>query len=99
VFFFQAEVGIRDGHVTGVQTCALPIYSSPVATPPVGLCGELRTIARARGWRLTKRSTASRSGRKWSSARSGQRTTSPPRRCTLGSEERCVGEAFTARAV
>src|SRR5437870_9483100 len=24
-FFFQAEVGIRDGHVTGVQTCALPI--------------------------------------------------------------------------
>src|SRR6266508_5248453 len=27
-FFFQAEDGIRDGHVTGVQTCALPI--SPV---------------------------------------------------------------------
>src|SRR5437870_6339441 len=26
-FFFQAEDGIRDGHVTGVQTCALPIYS------------------------------------------------------------------------
>src|SRR5439155_5045863 len=25
-FFFQAEDGIRDGHVTGVQTCALPIY-------------------------------------------------------------------------
>src|SRR5439155_131134 len=24
-FFFQAEDGIRDGHVTGVQTCALPI--------------------------------------------------------------------------
>src|SRR5579884_4369539 len=24
--FFQAEDGIRDGHVTGVQTCALPIY-------------------------------------------------------------------------
>src|SRR5207253_5992772 len=23
--FFQAEDGIRDGHVTGVQTCALPI--------------------------------------------------------------------------
>src|SRR5207253_6090492 len=22
----QAEDGIRDGHVTGVQTCALPIY-------------------------------------------------------------------------
>src|SRR5690625_4820993 len=25
-FFFQAEDCIRDGHVTGVQTCALPIY-------------------------------------------------------------------------
>src|SRR5437870_13769723 len=24
-FFFQAEDGIRAGHVTGVQTCALPI--------------------------------------------------------------------------
>src|SRR5207302_3527210 len=27
-FFFQAEDGIRDFHVTGVQTCALPIYAS-----------------------------------------------------------------------
>src|SRR2546429_6936681 len=27
VFFFQAEDGIRDVAVTGVQTCALPIYS------------------------------------------------------------------------
>ena len=26
-FFFQAEDGIRDIGVTGVQTCALPIYS------------------------------------------------------------------------
>src|SRR2546422_3785597 len=26
VFFFQAEDGIRDVAVTGVQTCALPIY-------------------------------------------------------------------------
>src|SRR5207248_8024873 len=25
-FFFQAEDGIRDRTVTGVQTCALPIY-------------------------------------------------------------------------
>src|SRR2546430_6876309 len=28
VFFFQAEDGIRDLTVTGVQTCALPIYSA-----------------------------------------------------------------------
>src|SRR5690606_16631221 len=27
IFFFQAEDGIRDFHVTGVQTCALPIYT------------------------------------------------------------------------
>src|SRR5439155_2880764 len=30
-FFFQEEDGIRDGHVTGVQTCALPI-SCPRST-------------------------------------------------------------------
>src|SRR5690606_21923002 len=28
--FFQAEDGIRDFHVTGVQTCALPIYAVSV---------------------------------------------------------------------
>ena len=28
-FFFQAEDGIRDYDVTGVQTCALPIYIPP----------------------------------------------------------------------
>src|SRR2546429_3269950 len=27
-FFFQAEDGIRDVAVTGVQTCALPIFSN-----------------------------------------------------------------------
>src|SRR5438034_10676078 len=30
IFFFQAEDGIRDHCVTGVQTCALPIYLMPV---------------------------------------------------------------------
>src|SRR5205085_7416828 len=29
-FFFQAEDGIRDLTVTGVQTCALPIYDGRV---------------------------------------------------------------------
>src|SRR5256885_9713696 len=36
-FFFQAEDGIRDYKVTGVQTCALPIWavlSAPAARPP-----------------------------------------------------------------
>src|SRR5882762_2842965 len=32
-FFFQAEDGIRDSSVTGVQTCALPIYTSKRAMP------------------------------------------------------------------
>src|SRR5207249_9358856 len=30
-FFFQAEDGIRDRNVTGVQTCALPIFKLSVA--------------------------------------------------------------------
>src|SRR5436305_3223813 len=30
-FFFQAEDGIRDADVTGVQTCALPIFRLPHA--------------------------------------------------------------------
>ena len=37
-FFFQAEDGIRDHCVTGVQTCALPIYAANVGIihPEVG---------------------------------------------------------------
>src|SRR5690606_39731300 len=35
-FFFQAEDGIRDFHVTGVQTCALPI-SAVFSFPVVGV--------------------------------------------------------------
>src|SRR5690348_17477674 len=41
IFFFQAEDGIRDGRVTGVQTCALPIcrkaadVQTAAAPPPV----------------------------------------------------------------
>src|SRR5690606_40682936 len=37
-FFFQAEDGIRDFHVTGVQTCALPIFQQlQVPTAPIVL--------------------------------------------------------------
>src|SRR6266436_5765953 len=35
-FFFQAEDGIRDVAVTGVQTCALPIYGKATVTGKVG---------------------------------------------------------------
>src|SRR5256886_4329097 len=34
VFFFQAEDGIRDLTVTGVQTCALPISTLTLALSP-----------------------------------------------------------------
>src|SRR6266487_4738909 len=35
-FFFQAEDGIRDGRVTGVQTCALPILGAVVYADRTG---------------------------------------------------------------
>src|SRR6267378_560275 len=38
-FFFQAEDGIRDLYVTGVQTCALPIL------PPLSSCEAASSIA------------------------------------------------------
>src|SRR5690625_2988220 len=43
-FFFQAEDGIRDGHVTGVQTCALPIsHADTVLEQRDVLLATLRT--------------------------------------------------------
>src|SRR3712207_6901885 len=38
MFFFQAEDGIRDIGVTGVQTCALPIWTGSVDLTADGLC-------------------------------------------------------------
>src|SRR2546430_8460845 len=38
-FFFQAEDGIRDLTVTGVQTCALPICAWILAADERGLTG------------------------------------------------------------
>src|SRR5256885_6772895 len=42
-FFFQAEDGIRDYKVTGVQTCALPIYRWVIGAgaPRLSTGGEL----------------------------------------------------------
>src|SRR5690348_17962585 len=39
-FFFQAEDGIRDGRVTGVQTCALPILGDALPNYPGHRCAE-----------------------------------------------------------
>src|SRR3712207_7979992 len=44
IFFYQAEDGIRDIGVTGVQTCALPI-SMPIASRP-GSVLAMRTASR-----------------------------------------------------
>src|SRR5690625_6762742 len=49
LFFFQAEDGIRDGHVTGVQTCALPICMDPfTATLIATLAGACAGVVT--GW-------------------------------------------------
>src|SRR5690606_40194999 len=46
-FFFQAEDGIRDFHVTGVQTCALPICegAGPVLPAPPSEALPRRTLS------------------------------------------------------
>src|SRR6266852_6544568 len=45
VFFFQAEDGIRDATVTGVQTCALPILDDDVEhSVGLGLQVERRLV-------------------------------------------------------
>src|SRR5262249_59749435 len=51
-FFFQAEDGIRDWSVTGVQTCALPISCRPWSwrTIPSTSTSACRT-----GWPATRR--------------------------------------------
>src|SRR5256885_12933867 len=54
-FFFQAEDGIRDYKVTGVQTCALPIWQknspSPQTAEPagVGIVLDASVISAAEG--------------------------------------------------
>src|SRR5256884_5341937 len=44
-FFFQAEDGIRDVAVTGVQTCALPISWAPRLLPIWGSAGRYMSMA------------------------------------------------------
>src|SRR2546430_12480455 len=89
VFFFQAEDGIRDLTVTGVQTCALPIW---------------RCFPRSRFRRSSRRSGSQRrepSARSSfvcrSSARCERRRRARFRRCSNRSEERRVGEEGRSR--
>src|SRR5690606_41803592 len=66
-FFFQAEDGIRDFHVTGVQTCALPISpwwptTTTVRARPSGRRASSTQRSRVRP--ATSWSTLARSDRK-----------------------------------
>src|SRR5438876_9936961 len=49
VFFFQAEDGIRDGRVTGVQTCALPILSEKLGPRVLGHNRDMPFLGREMG--------------------------------------------------
>src|SRR5699024_11971944 len=44
VFFFQAEDGIRERNVTGVQTCALPISPTNVPVTRLDPAAKRRTM-------------------------------------------------------
>src|SRR5690606_41156786 len=50
-FFFQAEDGIRDFHVTGVQTCALPISDWPAFFRDRRLRPQFELARRKGRWR------------------------------------------------
>src|SRR5687767_15361084 len=85
-FFFQAEDGIRDKLVTGVQTCALPIsHGSPTVRRPEPsisiwsmIAGDTSLIGQSLGSTSTSCSTPTR-------------RPSSTRRCSR-SEERRVGK-------
>src|SRR5256885_6210814 len=88
-FFFQAEDGIRDYKVTGVQTCALPIYR-PEGRLPARIHLRRRT-ERQRSARSDEESAAPPARIPPGLAR--RRQASPQRR----SEERRVGKECRSR--
>src|SRR5437762_4242048 len=53
-FFFQAEDGIRDTSVTGVQTCALPIYDEMLAHVVAGYPNETCGLLANKDGRVVK---------------------------------------------
>src|SRR5437773_9180693 len=60
IFFFQAEDGIRDRDVTGVQTCALPIYHrwGKVASQSLTARSALARVLPS-GWKATDQTNRS----------------------------------------
>src|SRR5688500_19554108 len=53
IFFFQAEDGIRDYKVTGVQTCALPISRWPFVCRPAFRTSSTLNPKTPRHWNST----------------------------------------------
>src|SRR3989442_4542642 len=72
-FFFQAEDGIRDADVTGVQTCALPISARRPPLPgslPRGVAaprpGPASAVPAARDFRSEERRVGKECRSRWS---------------------------------
>src|SRR5439155_17379974 len=93
--------GIRDGHVTGVQTCALPILTGPLSRddrhflmPParrtLGAVAESLLARRGSGGRLWRAALTFRAGT-WIRGRRARENRSPD---SFRSEERRVGEGW-----
>src|SRR5690606_5687090 len=70
--FFQAEDGIRVFHVTGVQTCALPILISPSRLAVSGpWLGSRSRIRMRKGWARARRASGPSSAGRPSATASG----------------------------
>src|SRR5437588_6529863 len=74
-FFFQAEDGIRDHCVTGVQTCALPIFHVQLGTKSKLFCAcgaefgaepNKNTCPVCLGWRSEERRVGKECRSRWS---------------------------------
>src|SRR5258708_10935093 len=89
-FFFQAEDGIRDDLVTGVQTCALPILAAAIANVAANTRWPrpLRTA-----WRRTPTRTRGGHGANSALARDAESSSHDMAR----SEERRVGKECRSR--
>src|SRR5258708_27846983 len=61
IFFFQAEDGIRDDLVTGVQTCALPISSCAFTAPVTGRGACTASASTGASWSRASSTTSCRS--------------------------------------
>src|SRR6266852_8820875 len=72
LFFFQAEDGIRDATVTGVQTCALPIWpnSRRRSRRARAVAGSTPSISKKRARSGSPRSEERRVGKECRSRRS-----------------------------